>query len=161
MKAKEYEKELRRLHVELVELEEWVRQGRLKVVRRLRGRDGAGKGGTIKAITERVSPRVFRVVALPAPTEREDRVREHGAELWLAALNPEVRRVVERAPRARPGDRPGADVLQPGGRGRPLPRAVRRGRGPPDPAPPRETSPGASGRRPRPGRLPMSSSARA
>ena len=68
---KEYEKELAKLHVELVKLQEWVKQERLKVCVVFEGRDGAGKGGTIKAITERVSPRVFRVVALPAPTERE------------------------------------------------------------------------------------------
>jgi polyphosphate kinase 2 len=69
--TKTYEKELRELHVELVKLQEWVRHKGLKVCIAFEGRDGAGKGGTIKAITERVSPRVFRVVALPAPTERE------------------------------------------------------------------------------------------
>jgi len=68
---KTYEKELRKLHVELVKLQEWVKHAGLKVCILFEGRDGAGKGGTIKAITERVSPRVFRVVALPAPTERE------------------------------------------------------------------------------------------
>jgi polyphosphate kinase 2 len=68
---KTYEKELRKLHVELVKLQEWVKHAGLKVCVIFEGRDGAGKGGTIKAITERVSPRVFRVVALPAPTERE------------------------------------------------------------------------------------------
>jgi polyphosphate kinase 2 len=66
-----YEKELARLHVELVKLQEWVKHKGLKVIIVFEGRDGAGKGGVIKAITERVSPRVFRVVALPAPTERE------------------------------------------------------------------------------------------
>ena len=71
LKAKEYEKELARLHVELVKLQQWVIKKGLKVCVVFEGRDGAGKGGTIKAITERVSPRVFRVVALPAPTERE------------------------------------------------------------------------------------------
>ena len=71
LKGKEYERELRKLHVELVKLQEWVRHKGLKVCIAFEGRDGAGKGGTIKAITERVSPRVFRVVALPAPTERE------------------------------------------------------------------------------------------
>ena len=60
-----------KLHVELVKLQEWVKHKGLKVCVVFEGRDGAGKGGTIKAITERVSPRVFRVVALPAPTERE------------------------------------------------------------------------------------------
>ena len=71
LKRKEYEKELDRLHAELVKLQEWVTAKRLRVCVVFEGRDGAGKGGTIKAITERVSPRVFRVVALPAPTERE------------------------------------------------------------------------------------------
>jgi len=69
--GKEYDAELKRLHVELVRLQEWVVQNGLKVCIVFEGRDGAGKGGTIKAITERVSPRVFRVIALPAPTERE------------------------------------------------------------------------------------------
>ena len=68
---KQYDKELTRLHVELVKLQEWVKHKGLKVCVVFEGRDGAGKGGTIKAITERVSPRVFRVIALPAPTERE------------------------------------------------------------------------------------------
>jgi polyphosphate kinase 2 len=71
MKRKEYDKELRRLHEELVKLQTWVVHEGLKVCVVFEGRDGAGKGGTIKAITERVSPRVFRVVALPAPTDRE------------------------------------------------------------------------------------------
>jgi polyphosphate kinase 2 len=68
---KDYERELEKLHVELVKLQEWVKLKGLKVCIVFEGRDGAGKGGTIKAITERVSPRVFRVMALPAPTERE------------------------------------------------------------------------------------------
>src|SRR5262245_49652796 len=68
---KDYLRELKKLHVELVKLQEWVKYKGLKVCIVFEGRDGAGKGGTIKAITERVSPRVFRVVALPAPTERE------------------------------------------------------------------------------------------
>ena len=71
MKEKEYQHELRRLHGELVALQEWVKSSGAKVCVVFEGRDTAGKGGTIKAITERVSPRVFRVVALPAPTERE------------------------------------------------------------------------------------------
>ncbi|HEX7249762.1 MAG TPA: polyphosphate kinase 2 [Burkholderiales bacterium] len=71
LKRKKYDKELARLHVELVKLQEWVKHKGLKVCIVFEGRDGAGKGGTIKAITERVSPRVFRVLALPAPTERE------------------------------------------------------------------------------------------
>jgi polyphosphate kinase 2 len=66
-----YERELKKLHVELVGLQEWVKAKGLKVCILFEGRDGAGKGGTIKAMTERVSPRVFRVIALPAPTERE------------------------------------------------------------------------------------------
>src|SRR5262252_5369238 len=70
-KRKEYEKELAKLHVELVKLQEWVKHEGVKICILFEGRDGAGKGGTIKAITERVSPRVFRIVALPAPTERE------------------------------------------------------------------------------------------
>ena len=69
--GKDYDKELTRLHAELVKLQQWVVHKGLKVCIVFEGRDGAGKGGTIKAITERVSPRVFRVIALPAPTERE------------------------------------------------------------------------------------------
>jgi len=71
LKRKEYEGELARLHGELVKLQQWVVHKGVKVCIIFEGRDGAGKGGTIKAITERVSPRIFRVVALPAPTERE------------------------------------------------------------------------------------------
>ena len=71
LKRKEYEKELHRLHEELVTLQRWVVSKGLKVCVVFEGRDGAGKGGTIKALTERVSPRVFRVVALPYPTEKE------------------------------------------------------------------------------------------
>ena len=71
MKRKEYEKELRKLQVQLCHLQDWVRQEKLRVIIIFEGRDAAGKGGTIKAITERVSPRVFRVVALPAPSDRE------------------------------------------------------------------------------------------
>src|SRR5437763_14302427 len=71
MKRKEYEKELRMLQTELCRLQEWVVHAGLRVVVVFEGRDAAGKGGTIKAIMERVSPRVFRVVALPAPSDRE------------------------------------------------------------------------------------------
>jgi polyphosphate kinase 2 len=71
MKRKEYEKALRKLQVELTTLQEWVKEKGLRVVVVFEGRDAAGKGGTIKAITERLSPRVFRVVALPAPSDRE------------------------------------------------------------------------------------------
>ena len=74
LSAREYDKALEKLHIELVSLQEWVQHHGLKVCIVFEGRDGAGKGGSIKALTERVSPRVFRVVALPAPTERE-RVR--------------------------------------------------------------------------------------
>jgi len=70
-KRKEYDAELTKLHVELVKLQQWVQASGAKVCVLFEGRDGAGKGGTIKAITERVSPRVFRVIALPAPSERE------------------------------------------------------------------------------------------
>ena len=68
---RDYEKELARLHAELVRVQRWITQSGNRIVVIFEGRDAAGKGGTIKAITERVSPRVFRVVALPAPTDRE------------------------------------------------------------------------------------------
>ena len=71
LSGKKYDKQMRKLHVELVKLQEWVKHKGLKVCIVFEGRDGAGKGGVIKAITERVSPRVFRVVALPTPTERQ------------------------------------------------------------------------------------------
>jgi len=71
LSGKEFERELAKLHVELVKLQQWVVHKKLKICIVFEGRDGAGKGGTIKALTERVSPRVFRVVALPAPTDRE------------------------------------------------------------------------------------------
>jgi polyphosphate kinase 2 len=71
MHRKEYERELRRLHVELVHLQRWIVQEHAKVCIIFEGRDTAGKGGVIKRLTERVSPRVFRVVALPAPNDRE------------------------------------------------------------------------------------------
>lgn len=71
LKAGDYEHELARLHIELVKLQLWAVEKGRKICVLFEGRDGAGKGGVIKAITERVSPRVFRVVALPAPTERE------------------------------------------------------------------------------------------
>ena len=71
LNTKVYEQELATLHVELVKLQQWVVHSGVKVCIVFEGRDGAGKGGVIKAITERVSPRIFRVVALPAPTERE------------------------------------------------------------------------------------------
>jgi len=71
MKRKAYEKELQKLQVELCRLQEWVKETGARIIILFEGRDAAGKGGTIKAITERVSPRVFRVVALPAPSDRE------------------------------------------------------------------------------------------
>ena len=71
LKAKSYEKELRKLQGELCSLQEWVKHKGLRVIIIFEGRDAAGKGGTIRALTERVSPRVFRVVALPAPSDRE------------------------------------------------------------------------------------------
>ena len=71
LKRKKYEKELRRLQAELCRLQEWVKHKGLRIIIVFEGRDGAGKGGTIRAITERVSPRVFRLVALPAPSDRE------------------------------------------------------------------------------------------
>src|SRR5215475_7068285 len=71
MKRKDYEKELRKLQVGLCKLQDWVKHKGLRVIIVFEGRDAAGKGGTIKAITERVSPRVFRVTALPSPSDRE------------------------------------------------------------------------------------------
>jgi polyphosphate kinase len=71
MKRKVYERELRKLQIDLCHLQEWVRHTGARIIVLFEGRDAAGKGGTIKAITERVSPRVFRVVALPAPSDRE------------------------------------------------------------------------------------------
>jgi polyphosphate kinase len=71
MKGKEYDKHLRKLQVELCRLQDWAKAEGARVIVVFEGRDAAGKGGTIKAITERVSPRVFRVVALPAPSDRE------------------------------------------------------------------------------------------
>jgi polyphosphate kinase len=71
LKRKDYEKELHKLQVELCRLQDWVKHKGLRAMIVFEGRDAAGKGGTIKAIAERVSPRVFRVVALPAPTDRE------------------------------------------------------------------------------------------
>jgi len=71
LKRKRYEKELSRLQAELCKLQEWVKFKGVRVIVVFEGRDAAGKGGTIRAITERVSPRVFRLVALPAPSDRE------------------------------------------------------------------------------------------
>jgi polyphosphate kinase len=71
MKRKDYEKELEKLQVQLCHLQDWVKENKSRVIVIFEGRDAAGKGGTIKAISEKVSPRVFRVVALPAPSDRE------------------------------------------------------------------------------------------
>src|SRR6516162_4482621 len=71
MRGKQYEKEIRKLQIELCKLQDWVKEKGLRAIIVFEGRDAAGKGGTIKAITERTSPRVFRVVALPAPSDRE------------------------------------------------------------------------------------------
>jgi polyphosphate kinase 2 len=71
MKRKAYEKELHKLQVELCHLQDWVKETGARIIIVFEGRDAAGKGGTIKALTERVSPRVFRITALPAPTDRE------------------------------------------------------------------------------------------
>jgi polyphosphate kinase len=71
LKTKEYTKELRRLQAKLCHLQDWVKQEGKRIIVVFEGRDGAGKGGTIRALTERVSPRVFRVVALPAPSDRQ------------------------------------------------------------------------------------------
>ena len=71
LKRKDYEKALRKLQVKLCHLQEWVKAKKVRIIIVFEGRDAAGKGGTIKAITERVSPRVFRVAALPAPSDRE------------------------------------------------------------------------------------------
>ncbi|HUK81306.1 MAG TPA: polyphosphate kinase 2, partial [Verrucomicrobiae bacterium] len=71
LKEKRYMKELRKLQAKLCELQEWVKYKGLRVIIIFEGRDAAGKGGTIRSLTERVSPRVFRVVALPAPSDRE------------------------------------------------------------------------------------------
>jgi polyphosphate kinase len=71
LKRKRYEKEMRRLQAELCKLQDWIKYKGLRIMVVFEGRDAAGKGGTIRAITERVSPRVFRLVALPAPSDRE------------------------------------------------------------------------------------------
>ena len=86
MRRKKYEREMRKLHGELVAMQEWVKATGAKICIVFEGRDTAGKGGTIKRITERVSPRVFRVVALPAPTEREK------SQMYVAALHPALPR---------------------------------------------------------------------
>ena len=79
MGRKEFERKLKPLHVELVKLQLWAQHSGLRVVVLFEGRDAAGKGGAIKAITERVSPRVFRIVAMPSPSEREKSSDVHAA----------------------------------------------------------------------------------
>ncbi|MCY1176485.1 polyphosphate kinase 2 [compost metagenome] len=113
---KEYENELQKLHVELVKLQEWVVHKGLKVCVVFEGRDGAGKGGVIKAITERVSPRVFRVVALPAPTERE-KSQLYAQRIKLAkpddyVVLPEVISKEPLGPAVRQGDEEWFDVAR-------------------------------------------------
>src|SRR5258708_34925617 len=76
LKRKEYEKEIGRLQGELCKLQDWVKYRGLRAIVIFEGRDAAGKGGTIRAITERVSPRIFRLVALPAPSDREKTQRD-------------------------------------------------------------------------------------
>jgi polyphosphate kinase len=80
LKRKKYERELRRLQAELCKLQEWVKYKGLRAIVVFEGRDAAGKGGTIRALTERVSPRVFRLVALPAPSDREK------SQMYVTAL---------------------------------------------------------------------------
>src|SRR5437870_10893548 len=104
LKRKAYEKALAKLQAELVNLQEWVKLKGLKVCIVFEGRDGAGKGGVIKAITERVSPRVFRVVALAAPTEREK------SQMYAAAL-------CTVSPRGRRGGHLRPELVQPRGGG--------------------------------------------
>ena len=106
LKRKPYEKELERLQGELVKLQYWVKETRAKVVVVFEGRDGAGKGGVIKRILERVSPRVFRVEALPAPDEREK------SQMYM-------QRYISRAARRRRGGDLRSQLVQParGGEG--------------------------------------------
>ena len=83
MSRKAFDKELLKLQVELCHVQEWVKQKGLRVIVIFEGRDAAGKGGVIKRITERVSPRVFRVVALPAPSDREKTQMYAQRYIWL------------------------------------------------------------------------------
>ena len=78
---KAYESELRDLQVELARLQAWVKKEGKRIILVFEGRDGAGKGGTIKAMTERVSPRIFRVAALPAPSDRE-KTQMYLVDIW-------------------------------------------------------------------------------
>ena len=126
MKRKKYEKQMRILHGELVAMQEWVKESGAKICIVFEGRDTAGKGGTIKRITERVSPRVFRVIALPAPTERErsqmyvQRYLPHfPAAGEVGDLRPEL---------VQPGGRRAGDGLLHAGADRAVPRTGARGR---------------------------------
>ena len=103
MKRKLYEKELRKLQVELCYVQDWVKAKGQRVIILFEGRDAAGKGGTIKAITERVSPRVFRLVALPAPSDREK------TQMY-------IQRYIEQFSRRRRNRHFRPELVQPGGR---------------------------------------------
>jgi polyphosphate kinase 2 (PPK2 family) len=95
MRRKDYEKELRKLQVELCHLQAWVKAAQARIIIIFEGRDAAGKGGTIKAITERVSPLVFRVVALPSPLDREKTqmfLQRYIQQFPAGGLRPSVRR---------------------------------------------------------------------
>jgi polyphosphate kinase len=124
MKRKEYEREMRVLHGELVALQEWVKASGARICVVFEGRDTAGKGGTIKRITERVSPRVFRVVALPAPTEREK--SQMYIQRYMAHF-PAAGEVVI-FERVQPGRRRAGDGLLRAGGDRAVPRAGAGGR---------------------------------
>ncbi len=121
MKRKPYEREMRILHGELVAMQEWVKTSGAKICIVFEGRDTAGKGGTIKRITERVSPRVFRVVALPAPTEREKSqmyMQRYVAHFPAAGRGRDLRPEL-----VQPGRRGAGDGLLHAGGDRPVPRA--------------------------------------
>ena len=126
MKRKEYEREMRLLHGELVAMQEWVKASGAKICIVFEGRDTAGKGGTIKRITERVSPRVFRVVALSAPTEREK------SQMYIQRYLPHFPAagevvIFDRSWYNRAGRRAGDGLLHAGGE-RTVPRAGAGGR---------------------------------
>ena len=107
MKRKEYEKELQKLQVELCYLQDWIKAAGARVIVVFEGRDAAGKGGTIKAIAERVSPRVFRVIALPAPSDRRKNTDVHSAlrrTLSRCRRNRHLRSQLVQSRRCREGD---------------------------------------------------------
>ena len=126
MKRKEYEHEMRLLHGELVAMQEWVKATGAKICIVFEGRDTAGKGGTIKRITERVSPRVFRVVALPAPTERGEVSDVHTAVHPASARRRRGRDL--RPQLVQPGRRRAGHGLLHAGGDRAVPRAGAGGR---------------------------------